>query len=80
MPGVAATVGDEIAALAKVAGPEVARRVRREPDTRIAAIVAGWPRKFAPDRAVKLGFRAEAAFEDIIRVHIEDELGGNWVR
>jgi len=27
-------------------------------------------------RATALGFRAEATFDDIIRTHIEDELGG----
>ncbi len=27
-------------------------------------------------RALALGFRVEASFDDIIRVHIEDELGG----
>jgi len=27
-------------------------------------------------RATSLGFKAETTFEEIIRVHIEDELGG----
>ena len=27
-------------------------------------------------RARDLGFKAEAAFDDIVRAHIEDELGG----
>ncbi|HEU0060849.1 MAG TPA: NAD-dependent epimerase, partial [Hyphomicrobiaceae bacterium] len=39
-------------------------------------VVAGWPRNFAPERALALGFKADASFEDIIRIHIEDELGG----
>ena len=39
-------------------------------------IVAGWPRNFAPKRALALGFKADASFEEIIRIHIEDELGG----
>ena len=79
MPGVAATVGEQIAALAAVAGPAVAKRIRREPDQVIARIVTSWPRRFAPERAIALGFRAEATFDEIIRVHIEDELGGTWV-
>ena len=29
-----------------------------------------------PKRALALGFKADASFEDIIRAHIEDELGG----
>ena len=42
-------------------------------------IVEGWPRNFAPERAPALGFRAERDFEQIIRIHIEDELDGTWV-
>ncbi len=80
MPGVSVTVGEQIAALRKVAGDAVAARIRHEPDPTIMGIVAGWPRNFAPERAIALGFRAEADFEAIIRVHIEDELGGTWVK
>lgn len=76
MPGVCCTVGEQIEALTRVAGPKVAARIRREPDPLIARIVAGWPSRFDPRRALALGFRAEASFDDIIRIHIEDELGG----
>ena len=76
MPGLSATVGEQIAALRKVAGEKAVRLIRREPDATIARIVAGWPRNFDAQRATSLGFRAEQSFEDIIRVHIEDELGG----
>jgi hypothetical protein len=41
-------------------------------------IVAGWPGSFEARRVLGLGFRAEADFEEIIRVHIEDELGGRF--
>jgi nucleoside-diphosphate-sugar epimerase len=76
MPGVSVTVGEQLAALERVAGPAVAKRIRREPDETIARIVAGWPRSFDARRAEALGFRAERSFDEIIRVHIEDELGG----
>ena len=76
MPGLAVTVGEQIAALRKVAGDKVVARIRREPDPFIEAIVAGWPRNFAPKRALALGFKADASFEEIIRHHIKDELGG----
>ena len=40
----------------------------------------GWPRNFDARRAAKLGFTtAEKTFDDIIRIHIEDELGGKFV-
>ncbi len=80
MPGVSVTVGEQIAALSRIAGEDVAKRIRREPDPTIMGIVAGWPRNFAPERAIALGFHAETSFEEIIRVHIEDELGGTWVK
>jgi nucleoside-diphosphate-sugar epimerase len=78
MPGVSATVGEQIAALRKVAGDKVAARIRRQPDPTIMKIVDGWPRNFAPQRALALGFKAEANFEEIINIHIADELGGAW--
>ena len=80
MPGLSATVGEQIAALKRVAGDKVAARIKREPDPFIMGIVAGWPRNFAPTRALKLGFTtAEKNFDDIIRIHIEDELGGKFI-
>jgi D-erythronate 2-dehydrogenase len=79
MPGVCCTVAEQIAALRRIAGDKVATRIRREPDPLIARIVAGWPRRFDPRRALALGFRGEGSFDDIIRVHIEDELGGKIV-
>jgi nucleoside-diphosphate-sugar epimerase len=80
MPGLSATVGEEIAALKRVAGDKVAARIKREPDAFIMGIVDGWPRNFDANRARQLGFTtAEKTFDDIIRIHIEDELGGNFV-
>jgi D-erythronate 2-dehydrogenase len=76
MPGVCCTVGDEIAALRRVAGDKVAARIRRAPDPLIMRIVGGWPSRFEAGRAAALGFKAEASFDEIIRVHIDDELAG----
>jgi nucleoside-diphosphate-sugar epimerase len=74
MPGISATVGEQIAALKKVAGDKAARLIRREPDPVIERIVAGWPRNFDPRRALELGFRADSSFEQIIRIHLQDEM------
>lgn len=76
MPGVSATVGEQIQALRRAAGDGAVRLIRREPDPVVARIVAGWPERFEPRRALELGFRAEESFDEIIRVHVEDELGG----
>ncbi len=80
MPGLSATVGEQIAALKRVAGERVAARIKRAPDPFIMGIVDGWPRNFEAKRARQLGFTtAENSFDDIIRIHIEDELGGKFV-
>lgn len=76
LPGLAVTVGEQIAALKKVAGDKVVARIRREPDAFIEKIVSGWPRRFSARRAVELGFVPDESFEQILRIHIEDELGG----
>jgi nucleoside-diphosphate-sugar epimerase len=80
MPGLSATVGEQLAALKRVAGERVAARVKRVPDPFIIGIVDGWPRNFDAKRAGQLGFTtAEKTFDDIIRIHIEDELDGKFV-
>ena len=56
MPGLSVTVGEQIAALKRVAGDKVAARIKREPDPFIMGIVAGWPRNFDAERARQLGF------------------------
>ena len=80
MPGLSATVGEQIAALKRVAGDKVAARIKREPDAFIMGIVDGWPRNFEARRARQLGFTTtEQTFDDIIKIHIDDELGGKFV-
>jgi hypothetical protein len=76
MPGVCCTVAEQIAGLRRIGGDKAAARIRRAPDPLVARIVAGWPSRFDPRRALVLGFTVEASFDDIIRVHIADELGG----
>jgi nucleoside-diphosphate-sugar epimerase len=76
MPGVCVTVAEQIAALERIAGAKAAKLIRREPDPVITRIVAGWPERFDPIRASRLGFAAESSFDEIVRAHVEDELGG----
>ena len=79
MPGLAVTVGEQIAALQRVAGARAVALIRRAPDATIAAIVAGWPKAFSADRARALGFVGDASFDEIIAIHIADEMGGQIV-
>ena len=73
MPGLSATVAEQIAALREVGGEEAVALIRREPDETIVRIVESWPRNFDARRARELGFRAETSFAEIIRVYLEDE-------
>jgi nucleoside-diphosphate-sugar epimerase len=73
MPGVSCTVAEQIEALREVAGADVVKLIRHEPDEAIMSIVANWPENFAPERALALGFTAETSFEEIIRIHVEEQ-------
>jgi nucleoside-diphosphate-sugar epimerase len=77
MPGLSATVGEQIEALRKVAGEKAVGLIRREPNEMIMRMCDGWAPGFEAKRARELGFTAENSFEEIIRAHIDDELGGN---
>lgn len=76
LPGISVSIGEVEAALAKVAGKNVADRIRWQPDDHIQKIVSGWLPAFDAKRARKLGFQPDESIEEIIRTHIEDELGG----
>jgi len=77
MPGVCCTVAEQIAALRRIAGDKVSARIRREPDAMVMRIVDGWPHRFDAARALGLGFAAERSFDEIIRIHIDDDRGGS---
>jgi nucleoside-diphosphate-sugar epimerase len=73
MPGVPATVAEQIEALRAAAGEAAVKLIKRQPDPVIQRIVAGWPTQFDASRARGLGFVAEQNFGEIIRAYIEDE-------
>ena len=74
MPGVSVTVGEQIEALKRVAGPDAAALITESPNPAVADIVAGWPSRFDTARATALGFAADASYDNIIRAYIEDDL------
>src|SRR4051812_20367770 len=77
MPGLSTTVGEQIEALRRVAGKRAVRLIRREPDDEIIRMVQSWAPALDAGRALSLGFTAEQSFDEIIRAHVEDELGGS---
>lgn len=74
LPGVSCTVADQIEALRQVAGNDVVKLIKPVPNPDIANIVMGWPRNFNPERAIKLGFRADKDFVSIIQSYIDTEM------
>ena len=74
LPGLATTAGEMVAALARVAGDDVARRVRWEKDEAITRLVGSWPGSFLTPRADRLGFVRDASFDDVVRAYIDEEL------
>ena len=76
MPGVSATVGEEIEALRKAAGEDAVNLIKRTSDPFISKIVQGWAGRYTARLAGEMGFTAEKNFDQIIKVYQQDEMGG----
>jgi nucleoside-diphosphate-sugar epimerase len=74
MPGVSATVGEEIEALRKAVGEKAVALIKRVDDPFVAEIVKGWAGRYDPQLATGMGFAAEKSFDEIIKVYQEDEM------
>ena len=72
MPGLSATVAEEIEALRRVAGQKAVDLITLQPDATIDKIVATWPSDFETTRANSLGFKAETTFDQIIAAHLTE--------
>ena len=79
LPGLSISVGEMVAALERVAGPEVARRVRWEPDAHVARVVATWPGALDTARARALGFPTDESFDQIIRDYMAERENRRFV-
>jgi nucleoside-diphosphate-sugar epimerase len=77
MPGIYATLGDEIDALRRVAGDKIVGFIKEEIDPFVQEMLKSWNfPKFDAKRARTLGFTCEDSFDELIKTHIADELGG----
>ena len=77
MPGVTASIGEEIEALRRIAGDKNVALIKEVPDESAQRMVKSWDWPgFTSERARSLGFKCETTFDEIITVRIEDELGG----
>jgi D-erythronate 2-dehydrogenase len=66
------TVAGMVAALAAVAGPEVADLIEWRRDPVVEAMVVGWPAGVDAARAAALGLAADPDFASIVRAHLAE--------
>jgi D-erythronate 2-dehydrogenase len=69
MPALTVTVADMAAALARVAGPQVAALIDWVPDPAISRMFATWPARIRADRAARLGLAPDPDFDSVIRAY-----------
>ncbi len=74
LPGLSVTVGEMVAALGRVAGPEPVARITFSPDPAIERIVQSWPGAWDTARAAAMGFSGDPDFEAVIRSFMEHDL------
>jgi nucleoside-diphosphate-sugar epimerase len=72
LPGLSVTVGEMVDSLTRLAGAEVAARIRWERDPAIAGMVSGWPGACDASRARALGFPHDDSFDDMVRQYMTE--------
>jgi len=75
LQGRSLTIAEMVAALEKVAGSEMVKRIQWQSDARIQRIVSTWPGELDTARARALGFPGDVDFDEVIRQHMRDGLG-----
>jgi D-erythronate 2-dehydrogenase len=73
MPSICLSVKDMMASLEKIAGKDVVELIQHDPDPFVNNVVKDWPRQIEYHRAMKLGFRPDGSYEDIIKSFMKDE-------
>lgn len=74
LPGISCTIEEQIEALREVAGNDAVKLIKHVPDETISGMVAMWPRNFATERAISLGYKAESSFREIIEIYLQDDM------
>jgi len=65
--GLSVTVDTMLDSLRRIAGDEVVARISYQPDQAIINIVNSWPGDFHADYARRLGFEANASFDEMVK-------------
>jgi nucleoside-diphosphate-sugar epimerase len=74
VPGLSVQVSDMLSALQRAAGAQALQHIRWQPDITIQRIISSWPGAFTSQRALQLGFQADASMDAIVQAFIEDDL------
>ena len=74
LPGRTDTIGEMIDAMTRVAGEDPAKLITWEEDAFIQGIVNEFRAHLRPEKALALGFKADASFEDSVRYFLEDDI------
>lgn len=72
LPGLTASVGEMAAALERVAGKDVAARIKWQRDERITKMVLGWPAALETRRAHAMGLRSDPDFDTLVRAYMRE--------
>jgi nucleoside-diphosphate-sugar epimerase len=67
MPGIGVTVQDMIDSLARVGGEDKLKYIMEKDDEDMKKILYSWPGTYDNSRALKLGFKKDDTFDDIVR-------------
>jgi D-erythronate 2-dehydrogenase len=72
MPALTVSVGDMVAALERMAGPEVTSLIDWIPDPVVARMFATWPARIRAERASRLGLTPDPDMDSVIRMHLAE--------
>ncbi len=74
LPGRTDSIGEMINQMTLIAGPDAAKKISWDKDTKIEKIVMGWRARFQPEKALSLGFVGDQSFSDSVRYFLEDDI------
>jgi D-erythronate 2-dehydrogenase len=72
MPALSLTVADMVAALGRVAGPQITELIDWVPDPFVIKLFEGWPGRVTSRRAAGLGLAPDPDYDSVIRMHLAE--------
>ncbi|MTD28567.1 D-erythronate dehydrogenase [Erwinia sorbitola] len=70
--GLSVTVEEMLASLRRISGDAVLSRISYQQDPTVSSIVNSWPGDFQADYANRLGFKANASFDEMVREYLAE--------